>query len=476
MKKIIIPALTALAVVALLGGSIFGMLSVQEKHREAQKKKAGSRNTAIPVQTGRVSRTRIDEILTFNGDIQAMQSVDIQPKISGRLATLAIEGDILVSEGTRVKKGQRIATIDEREWKAQLENARAAMAAATAALAVSEADVLNSEAGLINAKANVEQQRAALQSSSASLASARAARTDKERELIRQKNLLEKQATTQQNYDQAETAADQARAEFDKAEAAEKAAKAQVRSAEAAILQAEAAIERSKASVQQAEAAQQQAEATLHQAEINFSETTLYAPMDGVVSKKQVDPGAMVSPTTAIVTIMSVDEVKVLLSVPVNHLPRVNPGTTRARLRTVSLPGETIECGISKIYPAIDLATRTAQVEIVLDNPPDERGNYRLKPGMYATVEVLIESRDNVIAIDTSLPIRNLEKRIVYVVEGDKVRAVDAKLGIHFANKVEVLSGLQEGDEVVVVGQHRLTDGASIRRLEGNNLSLPDAE
>ena len=69
MKKIVIPALTALAVVALLGGSIFGMLSVQEKHREAQKKKAGSRNTAIPVQTGRVSRTRIDEILTFNGDI-----------------------------------------------------------------------------------------------------------------------------------------------------------------------------------------------------------------------------------------------------------------------------------------------------------------------------------------------------------------------------------------------------------------------
>jgi HlyD family secretion protein len=476
MKKIIVPVLTIVVVVVLLGGSIFGMLSVQEKHREAQKKKAGPRDTAIPVQTGHVSRDRIDEILTFNGDIQAMQTVDIQPKISGRLATLAIEGDIPVSEGTRVKKGQRIATIDDREWKAQLENARAAMAAATAALAVSKADLLNSEAGLSNAKANLEQQRAARQSSSAALTSALAARTDKERELTRQKNLLEKQATTQQNYDQAETAANQARAEVDRAEAAEKAAEAQVRSAEAAILQAEAGIERCKASVQQAEAALQQAEAALRQAEVNFSETILYSPMDGVVSKKLVDPGAMVSPTTAIVTIMAMDAVKVLLSVPVNHLPRVNPGTTRARLRTVSLPGEMLACGINKVYPAIDLATRTAQVEILLDNAPDERGNYRLKPGMYATVEVLIESRDNVVAIDTSLPIRNLDKRIVYVVEGDKVRAVDAKLGIHFANKVEVLSGLQEGDEVVVVGQHRLTDGASIRKIEGNNLSLQNAE
>jgi HlyD family secretion protein len=473
MKKIIIPLLTALIVIALLGGSIFGMLAVQKKHSEDQKKKAGPRDIAVPVQTGRVTRSRIDEILTFNGDVQAMQSVDLQPKISGRLATLAIDDGLLVSEGARVKKGQRIATIDDREWKAQLENARAALAAADAALAVARADVLNNNAGLVNAKANAEQQRAARQSSIAALASARAARTDKERELARQKNLLEKQATTQQNYDQAETASDQARAEFDKAEAAEKAAEAQVRSAEAAIQQAEAAIERSKASVQQAQAALQQAEANLHQAEINFSETSLYAPMDGVVSKKYVDPGAMVSPTTAIVTIMAVDQVKVLLSVPVNHLARVNPGTTSARLRTVSLPGRTIDCKISKIYPAIDLATRTAQVEIVLDNAPDEQGQCRLRPGMYVTVEMLIESRDNVVAIDTSLPIRNLDKRIVYVVDGDKVRAVDAKLGIHFANKVEIISGLKEGDEVVVVGQHRLTDGTTIRRIEGNNLSLP---
>ncbi|MFA6929044.1 MAG: efflux RND transporter periplasmic adaptor subunit [Lentisphaeria bacterium] len=472
MKKIIIPVLTTFAVVLLLGGSIYGMIIVQKKHNEAQKSKAGRRDTVVSVQTGRVGRDRIDEILTFNGDIEAMQSVDIKPKIAGRLNSLAIAGERLVSEGTRVKKGQLIATLDDREWAAQLANARAALAAAKASLTASRADVLNSQAGLLNAKANTDQQRAALLSASAAVASARAARTDKEREQARQKNLLDQQATTQQNYDQAQTAADQARAEFDKAEAAEKAAEAQIRSAEAAIQQAEAAIERSKASVQQAEAALQQIEAKLHEAEINLSETKLYAPMDGVVSKKYVDPGAMVSSTTAIITIMAIDEVKVILSVPVNHLPRVTAGKTKARLRTVSLPSSIIDCTISKIYPAIDLTTRTAQVEIVLDNAPDESGNYRLKPGMYATVDMLIESRENVLAIDPSLPIRNLEKRIVYVVEGDKVRAVDTKLGIHFANKVEVRSGLQEGDEIVVVGQHRLTDGASIRRLEGNNLSL----
>jgi HlyD family secretion protein len=473
MKKAIRPILTALTVIAILVASIFGMMALQKKHNEAQKAKGGRRDSAIAVQTGKVGRSRIDEVLTFNGDIQAMQAVDIMPKISGRLSTLAVDKQLLVSEGTRVKKGQLIATLDDREWKSQLANAKAALAAAQASLAAAEADVLSSQAGCSNAKANAEQQRAAKLSASAALASAKAARTDKERELLRQKNLLEKQATTQQNYDQAETAADQALADFDKAEAAEKAAEAQVRSADAAIQQAEAAIERSKASVQQAEAALQQAEASLHQAEINLSETKLYAPMDGVVSKKYVDPGAMVSSTTAIVTILAMDEVKVLLSVPVNHLPRVQAGSTHARLRTVSLPGQVIDCVISKIYPAIDLATRSAQVEIVLDNAPDATGNYRLKPGMYATVEMLIESRDNVVAIDTGLPIRSLEKHIVYLAEGDRVRAVDVTLGIRFANMVEVVDGLQEGDEVVVVGQHRLTDQAAIRRIEGNNLSLP---
>ncbi|NMA43525.1 MAG: efflux RND transporter periplasmic adaptor subunit [Oligosphaeraceae bacterium] len=472
MKKILIPGISLIIIVVLLVGSVFAMLRMQEKIRAANQSRGAQRDLAIPVQTARVGRSCIDEVLTFNGDIQAMRSVEIMPKISGRLADLGQDGQFLLSEGSRVKKGQQIALIDDREWKAQLANAEAAKSAAEASLAVAEADIFSSEAGLLHAQANYEQQNAALMSAQAAQASALAAKIDREREQTRQHGLLAQQATTQQNYDRAQTAAEQANAEYASAEAAVKAGEAQVRSARAAIKQAEAALERNKAAVQQAQAGLLQAKAKLQEAQINLSETRLYAPMDGVVSQKNVDPGAMVSPTTPIMTIVAMEQVKVLLSVPVNHLGKVRPGETRARVKTVSRPGEHIECLVNKVYPVIELNTRTAQVEIVLDNVSDGYGDCILKPGMYAAVELLMESRQDVLAIAAALPIRNLGKHIVYVADGDKVRAVDAKLGIRFADQVEVLAGLQEKDEIVVVGQHRLTDGAAIRRVEGNNLQL----
>lgn len=463
MKNKVRVVLTILVVLSILGGSVWGMLIVQEKYKEGQKKKAGTRDLAVTVQIGKVGRDRIDEVLTFNGDVQAMQAVSIQPKISGRLQSLSLDGQALVEEGMTVSKGQTIAQIDDRELQAALANARAA-------LAIAKADIASQEAGLLNARAAAEQQSASLNSAHASTASAQAAFADKERELLRQKTLFEKQAATQQVYDQAQTAFAQAEAELNRARASEQAVAAQVRAAEAAIQQSLANVERSKASVLQAEAA-------LQLAEVNFSETKLYAPMDGVISAKHIDPGAMVSPTTPIVTLLSIEEVKVLLSVPVNHLSRLQPGRTRSRLRTISLPGEVIDCQVDKIYPAVSLDTRTAQVELRIPNRRDDYGNYKLKPGMYVTAEILIETREDVIAIDSALPIRNLERQLVYRVKNDNtVQAVDVKLGTRFGDRVEVLDGLQEGDQIVIVGQHRLTDGAAIKVLAGNRLEMREGK
>lgn len=466
--------LTIVIVLAILGGSIFGYMKVSEKHKEAQKARAGKRDMSVTVQTAKVGRAKLDEVLTFNGDIEAMQSVDLQPKISGRLLRLALADGTHVEENVIVKKGDLLAEIDDRDLKALQANAVAAKAACNAKLTVAKANVISAEAAILNSKAMLEQRNASLKSTKAAEESAKAALAEKQREMNRQKNLLAKQATTQQNYDQATTALDQAQADFQKAVANTAAAEAQIRSAEADIQQAEANLERYKANVIEAEASLQQAEASLEQANINLSETKLYAPMDGVVSRKNVDPGAMVSPSTTIVTIKDMATVKVILSVPVNHLPALVPGETKARMRTVSLPGQEIPCTIHKIYPSIDIDTRTAQVEIRIKNMLDKFNAYQLKPGMYATVEVLILSKPNVIAIDSALPIRNLARNVVFRVNPDRtaVEGIDVKLGIRFNSMVEVLDGLNEGDEIVIVGQHRLTDGSPIKILQGNNLKF----
>lgn len=469
---------TAAIIAAILLVSIIGFSLVKAFHKRQQEARSGRRGNAITVQTEKVGRHNLNEILTFNGDFQAIQSVALMPKISGRLLKLEIDGKP-IEEGSFVKRGQLIGKIDDRDLKAQASNARAAKASAEAAQMVANANVDSAKAGIIFAQASLTQKKATYQSMLAAVESALAAQADKSREMERQAKLYSQKATTQQSYDQAVTAFDQAKAALRQAQASADAAKAQITSAEAELRQAEANMSKYKANVEEAKAAIMQADASLEQTLVNLSETELRAPMDGVVSKKNIDPGSMVSPTTTVVEIVDIEQIKVVISVPMTHLARLRPNQTKATLRTASLPGKVFDCVIYKIYPAVETVTRTAQVEIRVKNILDPVTGYHFRPGMYATVNVLIENRENVLAIDAALPIRNLEKNIVYRVKRgngkdvpDTVEAVDVKMGVRFKSKVEILGGLKEGDEIVNVGQHRLTGGAPIRVLPGNNLKL----
>ena len=430
--------LVAIAVVAILAASFYGMRAISAARSAAFKASAGPVGNAVTVRTGTVGRADIRNELVFNGDIEPLRTVELRPKVGGRLKSLALEDGTPVEEGTLVEEGQQIAQIDDREYRAQLDNAQAAQAAAQAAVAV--------------AKASLEQQKASQASAAAATASAQADSDDKHRELARQQALHEKGATTQQALDRAETAALQARASLQQRMAEEQAAAAKIVSGEAELQRAEAALA--------------QAAATLEQAELNLAETRIYAPMRGIVSRKFIDPGSMVSSTTSIVTILSMATVKVIISIPVNHLPHVQPGKTTAVMRVDALPGQDIPCVIEKIYPAVNPVTRTAQAEIRVRNTFDkERGLIALRSGMYASVSLLLEEHKNVIAIDSTLPVRSLDKYLVYVCVADVVRAVPVKLGVSYNGLVEVVEGLEEGQEIVLEGQHRLTDLAKIARV-----------
>jgi membrane fusion protein (multidrug efflux system) len=145
----------------------------------------------------------------------------------------------------------------------------------------------------------------------------------------------------------------------------------------------------------------------------------------------------------------------------------VQPGKTTAVMRVDALPGQDIPCVIEKLYPAVNPVTRTAQAEIRVQNKFDrERRLIALRSGMYASVSLLLEEHKNVIAIDSTLPVRSLDKYIVYVCVADIVRAVPVKLGVSYNGLVEVVEGLEEGQEIVVEGQHRLTDCAAIVRVQ----------
>jgi multidrug efflux pump subunit AcrA (membrane-fusion protein) len=109
----------------------------------------------------------------------------------------------------------------------------------------------------------------------------------------------------------------------------------------------------------------------------------------------------------------------------------------------------------------VDVETRTAPIEIILDNP-----EHRLKSGMFANVSLVIEQKKSVPVILKEAVLGKEPNLYVYAVEGGKAVSKNISLGIRHGQYYEVKEGLKEGDLAVVMGQQRLYDGAQVKAEE----------
>jgi membrane fusion protein, multidrug efflux system len=211
-------------------------------------------------------------------------------------------------------------------------------------------------------------------------------------------------------------------------------------------------------------AAQAQAQAQLQLARVNLEEAFIHAPMDGVIAKRQVDPGAMVGPGVSIVQVAQMDPLRLMLALPAHLLPVLAAGKTQVAVATDVHPGREFTCTLQRIFPTVDSATRTVRAEVRLDNPK-ENGDWLLRPGMYATARLVLETSRRALTVPAAAVIRVLDRKLVFVVRGNIARAVTVQTGIRDGADTEITDGLAEGNEVVVLGQNKLTDGAPIERV-----------
>jgi RND family efflux transporter MFP subunit len=268
---------------------------------------------------------------------------------------------------------------------------------------------------------------AAVATAEAGIQAAQAAHADTQRERKRAENLLAQGSATEQARDRAATADD-----------------------------------RAAAAVAQAKAQADQARAALLSAEVLRAEAVLRAPFDGVVAAKYADPGALVTPSTPLLRIVS-GELRILAAVPTRHLPALASGRATAAISVDVWPDRLFPADIRTVFPEVNEATRTATVELRVPAAPAGGNNPPLKPGMYATLRIVLETRENVLAVPADAVIRVRERNLVYLARDDgKAESRDVALGLREAERVEIVDGLKEGDRIVVSGQQRLTDGASI--------------
>ena len=117
------------------------------------------------------------------------------------------------------------------------------------------------------------------------------------------------------------------------------------------------------------------------------------------------------------------------------------------------------------VFPTVNPSTRTATVEILLENERNGNGLWLLRPGMYATTEIRSVGHKNALLLPAASILRVLDRQIVFVIEGDVARARNVTVGIRSGDMVEILEGMQDGEEYVVTGQNKLTDGVKVERV-----------
>lgn len=220
---------------------------------------------------------------------------------------------------------------------------------------------------------------------------------------------------------------------------------------------AEARHQAAEAQLDLARAQFQQTQARLDELKINLSNTVITSPVDGFVGSRTLDEGAWVTPNSVFLSLVDIRVVRIVSNIVERDLRRVNVGE-QASVEVDAYPGETFTGRVAHIAPVLDPTTRTAQVEIEIDNP-----RYRLKPGMYARVDFTVEQRSNALVIPTSALIETAAGRGVFLAgEDSKANFHPVTVGLIDQTLTEVVTGLTEGQQVITTGAAALRQGDPI--------------
>ncbi|HSM92335.1 MAG TPA: efflux RND transporter periplasmic adaptor subunit [Anaeromyxobacteraceae bacterium] len=224
----------------------------------------------------------------------------------------------------------------------------------------------------------------------------------------------------------------------------------------AADANAPADLDAARARASQADAAVVALEATL-------AKKVIRAPFDGRISIRQVELGQVLAAGAPIASLQSVSPIHAEFWLPQQALSELKTGQ-RVRVRVDTFPGSSWEGTVTTINPEVDVATRNVRVRATFDNPDG-----RLRPGMFAQVEVVGHERRTALVIPATAPIFAPFGDSVFRVEQAKggegvavVRQQFVRLGERRGDFVEVLSGLGEGDRVVSAGAFKLRNGMAV--------------
>jgi len=193
---------------------------------------------------------------------------------------------------------------------------------------------------------------------------------------------------------------------------------------------------------------------------MDYKPGPVLSPIDGVVGKVNVEVGQTAAPGMPVATVASyASRIRVKAAVSDADLPYVKVGEA-ADVSVSAIPNQVFSGRVTQISPMVDAMSRSATVEITLPND-----QHRLVPGMTASVRLVVERREHVVAVPLSA-LFSTDKTRAIIIDGTTARSRPIQTGLMGDNTVEIVSGIQPGDKVATVGKERVQDGETVRAVE----------
>jgi multidrug efflux pump subunit AcrA (membrane-fusion protein) len=385
---------------------------------KAKDKEAAETEAPTPVQVEAVHLGAIDRIVTADAVLYPIDQSSITSKITAPVKR------VLVNRGDHVRAGQLVAELESADLAAAANESQHQYNQAEANLqTVTGATVPEDQT---KAQADVDSTRQALE----------AAKTlyNNRVELVKQGALAQKLA------DDAKVAMVQAQSQFDTAQ----------RHLQALNQVAE------REQIRGAQAQADAAKAHYDSAAVQVSYAQIRTPIKGIVSDRPVYPGEMAASGGAIVSVVDISSVVARANVPVNDANYIKVG----RPATVELPDGNLPGKVTVVSPSVDPASTTVEVWVEIPNPGE-----RLKPGGTVHVSINAETIQNTVIAPASALLNSDEGgQIVMVIGKDNVaHEHKVNVGVRQGMNVQILNGVQEGDQVVTVGGLGLEDKAKVK-------------
>ncbi len=202
------------------------------------------------------------------------------------------------------------------------------------------------------------------------------------------------------------------------------------------------------------------AENMLERAQLHFEHTRLTAPFTGYAANIKVSEGQVLSAGQPCMEFVDISRIRVEAGILEKELPLIRVGN-RARLSFNAFPNERIVGEVVSLSPLISTETKTAKAIIEVANPTG-----RLKPGMYATVEIDAQVYQNRLTVPRSAVLERDRRKVVFVKEGNLAKWHYVQTGIENQTEVEITDGINAGDEVIIENNFSLSHDMPVTVLK----------